>query len=369
MKSIFLLPAILHALRVSSAPAPAPAPYVVTSYIELSIYTESAFTGLSTTIPVSLYTHTIGVNPTVTPLSPITTYTDDSIYAHVSIVEIVLPAGEGQTPSYDYDLTATTTTTNMDYVVPITYKPAATCTGQSWSFVTNIPVTIPRIVQSQMVPVTTLTSATTYTYGDYNPTAYTSIIGVLNPTDVDASEVSYASSLYLPYEASYCATPTTYCTTPTAAASASCTVDWSYSDSTYNSGDGSQLFSDDTDNSWLVAVILIAVLVPVGWALIWLIIGFWESWMSFKGLMLGLQRKRGLPYAWCCISWIFLCFTGPTYKAKSAEEQVVLKERWAAMGAGEKFKLWLKWGFRWKYPEVLGEEPEIAKRAFRQGCL
>ena len=85
--------------------------------------------------------------------------------------------------------------------------------------------------------------------------------------------------------------------------------------------------------------------------------------------MLGNKRKRGLPYSWCCISWLFLCWAGPTYAAKSEEERALLKTKWEEYGAGQKFKLWLKWGFRWKYPDVLGEEPEKAKRPFRQGCL
>jgi hypothetical protein len=107
-------------------------------------------------------------------------------------------------------------------------------------------------------------------------------------------------------------------------------------------------------------MILIAVLVPVSWIILWLIIGLWESWMSFKGVILGLHRKRGLPYAWCCVSIFFLCCVGPTYKAKSAEEQAELLEKWNAIKRSEKFKLWMKWGFRWNYPDMLGDEPEFA---------
>jgi hypothetical protein len=52
------------------------------------------------------------------------------------------------------------------------------------------------------------------------------------------------------------------------------------------------------------------------------------------------------------------------YTAKSKEEQEVLVEQWNALRAGEKFKLWMKWGFRWKYPGILGPEPEKVKGPF-----
>ncbi|KAH6671017.1 hypothetical protein B0J14DRAFT_618443 [Halenospora varia] len=369
MKVSFLLPALLHALCVSSAPAPAPEPYVVTSYVELSIYTYSGTTRSTTTRTESYYTYTKGIIPTVTSVSAISTYTDDSIYNHVSIVNIVVVPGQGTTSSYDRSATATTPT--MSYAVPITYTPNPTC-SQNWKFVTNVPVYIPSIVRSQLVPVSTSTSISTRTYQEYKPTTTTSVVGILNPTDVDPADLSSASSYYKPYQAtySYCYSPTTICPT----ASASCYTSWSSnsgsSGSSGSSSSSSSRYYDSYYNDWLRTTIIIAVVVPVSWFLIWLIVGLVESWLSFKGLMLGQQRKRGLPYAWCCISWIFLCWVGPTYKARSEEEQAALKTKWDAMGAGEKIKIWLKWGFRWKYPvEHLGEEPQLEKRAFRQGCL
>lgn len=56
---------------------------------------------------------------------------------------------------------------------------------------------------------------------------------------------------------------------------------------------------------------------------------------------------------------------GPTYKAKSEEEQEILKARWLELKSGEKLKLYLKWGMKWSYPDVLGTEPEIDKKAWR----
>jgi hypothetical protein len=257
-----------------------------------------------------------------------------------------------------------TTTRHIDtsYVVPITYTPDPTC-SQTWTFTTTVPVYVPAMVS--LAPATISSIVTAISYLHYNPTPTTEVVAVLNPTDVDAGDLASASSEYMPYYMLDCYTPTTYCASGTAAA-ASCTTTFVYdaSSSAYNS-----VSAYYDDNAWIQDMILIAVLVPVGWLLVWLLIGLCESWISFKGVMLGQHKKRGLPYAWCCISVLFLCWVGPTYKAKSAEEQAELLEKWKAMKKREKFKLWMKWGFRLKYPDMMGEEPEYAKRAFRQGCL
>ncbi|TVY81017.1 hypothetical protein LSUE1_G009033 [Lachnellula suecica] len=343
------------------------APYIVTTYVQESVYTYPGYTRSYTTIAPSLYTYTEDVIP-ATPVSAITTITQTDNYDS-DVTEVAVVVASGSTPSYSsHDYSALTT----QYVVPITYLPNATCTGQSWTFSTNVAITLPAVVSP--TPVSLSTSATTYTYGDYDPTPTTAIIAVLNPTDVSADDLASASSYGKPYGLNReCYTPTSYCTTPTDAA-ATCTTTFVADRSSSSSINDPYSYSsddyDDYEDSWIRTTIIIAVTVPVGWILIWLLIGLWESWLSFKGLMLGQHRKRGLPYAWCCISILFLCFTGPTYKAKSVEEQARLAELWKEMGAGTKFKLWMKWGFRWKYPvDVLGEEPEVAKRALRQGCL
>ena len=354
----FLLPLLSFALSVLAAP------YVVTTYVEISVYTEEAFTDFETTVPASLDTETFSVVP-ATPVSAITTLTASAGYADVTLVEIVVPSGAPASENYDYDSSYVDTS----YVVPVTYTPEATCTSQNWTLTTTVPVFVPFIVS--LAPVTVSTSASTISY----PTPLTAIyvVAVLNPADVDADDLAAASSDNMPYEMSDCYTPTSYCATGTASA-ASCTTTFAYDDSNsgYNGGyggyDGGYDGAYDDDN-WIRPLVLICVLVPVGWILLWVLIGLWESWMSFKGLMLGQHRKRGLPYAWCCISVLFLCWVGPTYKAKSAEEQAELLEKWKAMRRGEKFGLWMRWGFRWKYPDMIGDEPEIAKRAFRQGCL
>lgn len=196
-------------------------------------------------------------------------------------------------------------------------------------------------------------------------------------------------SLYQPYGMKQCYTPTTSCSTPIASATdgAICATifKYDYGDESSNglggigggntngsgtgSGGSSRYRYDDVYGYPYRSAFLIVILVPVAWVLLFFIFGLLESWFSFKGLMLGKQRKRGTPYLWCCISCFSLCCVGPTYKAKSVEEQAILAERWKELKVGKKLGLWLKWGFRWKYPDVLGEAPEVDRRALRERCL
>ncbi|KAI9050151.1 hypothetical protein LZ554_006292 [Drepanopeziza brunnea f. sp. 'monogermtubi'] len=366
MKSLSVIFCSLLALKVSAAP------YIVTSYVVLSVYTREGYTQSDrtrayttysgTTYAESLATYTYPANVPTTTYSALSTVTTSAEYAGVTVVEILLQSAPRYTRSYaSYDSESLYLETQ--YVVPITYSPDATC-SQNWTLTSMVPVYVPAIVTPTIASLST--SVSTYSYEHLNPTMYTEVLAILNPSDIASSDVASASATYAPesYYMSNCYTPTTKCyTSPTAL----CRQTWSY-DSSSSRSSRSFYDSDDDYNYW-TPLILLCVLVPVGWFLIWFLVGLLESWVSFKGLMLGKHRKRGLPYAWCCISWLFLCWVGPTYKAKSPEEQAVLLERWKEMKKREKFKLWMKHGFRWKYPDILGAEPELAKRAFRQGCL
>lgn len=295
------------------------APYIVTNFVELSIYTEPGFTNLRTTEPASLFTYTRTVEP-ASSVNGISTITASENYAEVTIIDIVVSGPIAtKTPSTStYDITdpdfySTYMDIQTQYVVPITYLPNSSCTSQSWTWSTNVPVDIPSIVS--LSPVSLSTSTSVYSYQFLNPTTTTEVFAILNPTDVAAADLSSASEEGKPYGLSYCYTPTTYCYTPTAGA-ATCTPTFEFDSSSRSSSSSSFYGGYDEDNDYIRDIILIAVLVPVGWILIWLFIGLLESWLSFKGLMLGMHRKRGVPYAWCCISFLFLCCTGPTYKAK-----------------------------------------------------
>lgn len=57
------------------------------------------------------------------------------------------------------------------------------------------------------------------------------------------------------------------------------------------------------------------------------------------------------------LSCFFLCCHQRGFQAKSTEEQEALTTAWKEKGFFSKFGLWLKWGFRYKYPDFLGTAP------------
>ncbi|CAG8960342.1 hypothetical protein HYFRA_00012416 [Hymenoscyphus fraxineus] len=345
-----IISVLLHALNVLAAP------YIVTSYVELSVHTQ--YNGVKT------YTKPVVLPSTITaPPSAIATSTRaDKYYTHVSIVDIVLSPGLGKSPSYDYEDSEDVLYTT--YMVPLTFNAPTSCSSTSWAFTTTVAVYIPPPVRGKINAATLSTSASTYTYEHRNPVPTTNVIAILNPTDVDPSDLASASSKHSRY---YYYTRYTSPGGLNTLASPTSSSETSRSSSRYESCGGSYSACYNSPYQTLLTII---PLVIFGWSLLWFLIGLLESWYSFKGLMQGEKRKRGIPYSWCCISWLCLCFTGPVYKAKTPEEQVVLKQKWAEMKIGAKMGLWVKWGFRFQYPvEILGAEPEIYKRAFRQGCL
>lgn len=118
----------------------------------------------------------------------------------------------------------------------------------------------------------------------------------------------------------------------------------------------------------LLAVILISVL---GWIGLWFLAGILEAWIRFRRLMLGWQTRRGLPVCWaftilplslCCL-WGFR----KGYRARSVDDAAILKERWEKMGFWRKFCLFWVWGFRYKYPTVLGPPPPKVRVSKRPG--
>ncbi|CAG8978762.1 hypothetical protein HYALB_00012747 [Hymenoscyphus albidus] len=350
-----IISVLLHAIDVLAAP------YIVTSYVELSVYTQ--YNGVKT------YTKPVVLPSTITapPTAIATSTRADTYYTHVSIVDIVLSPGVRKSHSYDYE--DSEDALYRTYMVPLTFNAPTSCSSTSWAFTTTVEIYIPPPVRGKISAATLSTSASTYTYEHCNPVPTTDVIAILNPTDVEPSDLASLNALATPTGSDDIGTEDIYTSRhpsrPTSTSTSS--SDTSRSGSRYEYCGGSYSACYDSNYRALLTFILLVIF---GWFLLWFLIGLLESWYSFKGLMQGEKRKRGMPYSWCCISWPCLCFTGPVYKARTPEEQVVLKQKWAEMKMGGKMKLWVRWGFRFKYPvELLGAEPEIYKRAFRQGCL
>ncbi|KAK6844668.1 hypothetical protein PG995_014778 [Apiospora arundinis] len=104
--------------------------------------------------------------------------------------------------------------------------------------------------------------------------------------------------------------------------------------------------------TWRHWIIVLATVLPGLFVL-----GFIESFFWFRQLMRGRRAMRLGTLCWTlCSGWV-LCFTRVT-PARDVADQPALEEQWKAMSAGQKWRLWWKWGFRHRYPvDLLGPDP------------
>lgn len=133
-------------------------------------------------------------------------------------------------------------------------------------------------------------------------------------------------------------------------------------------------YDDGDDNSWLydsywygISPLAIILIVVLGWFGLIFIIGLIESYFQFQRLMKGWQARRGLPISWCLLapiaSCILLCFSRRGFQARTEDEAEELKRKWDEMGFWKKIGLWLRYGFRWDYPPMLGPAPPKIRRS------
>ncbi|KAK3367654.1 hypothetical protein B0H63DRAFT_442297 [Podospora didyma] len=285
-----------------------------------------------------------GVKPTATPYS---TSSYVMTYSDVTIVYVYLPIGAVA----DKDIVTTTTYSPPDYgaytawAIPVVWTaPPACATPFTVSTYTNFYP--PAYVTDILSPISTATSMYTNAGGS-KITYYTKFIDAsAQPSSINPTSNYYYSNYVLA-----CSNPTA---TPT------------YSRYSGGSGSGSP-GSGVTDalNNYAICgnyygcwtalavwIIAIAVIIP---SLFFL--GFLESWFWFRALMLGKQSLRFGTICWCCLTLWVICFTRVS-PARTPQDKAILKQRWAAIPAGRRIKLWFKWGFRHQYPvDLLGPDP------------
>ncbi|TGZ82327.1 hypothetical protein EX30DRAFT_370981 [Ascodesmis nigricans] len=83
-----------------------------------------------------------------------------------------------------------------------------------------------------------------------------------------------------------------------------------------------------------------------------LLFGFVENYLWFRRMMIGKSALRLGTVSWVLISLWGICLIRKS-RNRTPDQQKILRQRWNAMGGGEKWNLWWKWGFRWRYPEAL----------------
>jgi hypothetical protein len=233
------------------------------------------------------------------------------------------------------EASATPTITSIEFSMPVVMTAPASC-PTAFTVSTTVEVTVPSAVWSMIKPVSTI-SATTST-GEYYAYDYQTWL-------LSASAAPFTSTddfTYSYYIAS--------CSTPPAHYTGS--GRYGGNDNDYTSGGGRDwrdyeacYFGGCT--SVMTWIIIIATILPGLFLL-----GFLESYLWFRRLMMGKSAMRFGTICWVLLSLWILCFTR-MQDARSAEDQKLLTENWRATPMGQALKLWLRWGFKHRYPVPL----------------
>ncbi|EPS26497.1 hypothetical protein PDE_01434 [Penicillium oxalicum 114-2] len=290
--------------------------------------------------------------------------TDQYYDESVTKVNILYPSGVAGTPvpltqydGYNYGSSADYTTTV--WVVNLTFSAPTGCSTQ-WTTTTAVQVKPPTNVAMTFVPLLPTTAAST-SYSVVNDGAFKSSTYVyqyiwVDPTQVPSASLASLSDLYHPISK--------YGT-----ADRACVYEGSNSGSYESPYDPS--FGYGYSWGYERSLLAIALITLFAWVGFFFICGIIEQWFRFRRLMNGWQTRRGIPFCWVltlipltCLC--LFCFRRG-YRARNAHDAAVLQKRWKALSAWKKFTLFLKWGFRYKYPTILGPAPQRVIPSKRPG--
>jgi hypothetical protein len=104
---------------------------------------------------------------------------------------------------------------------------------------------------------------------------------------------------------------------------------------------------------WKIALITLAALV-----VFWILAGLFQSWVSFRRVMVGETGSLGRPSLWGG--------SHVQYRAKTTREQRLLQKEWDQKHIGQRLSLWWKLAFKEQYPEMLGPVPPNSVRSVRR---
>ncbi|EGS19456.1 uncharacterized protein CTHT_0049170 [Thermochaetoides thermophila DSM 1495] len=312
--------------------------WTITSYRIESVST-SYFT-YDGTVFTATYGRMYEIAPTATPTASPTSTTTWS-YSDYLIKTLYLPPGA--VPESDIVKSSTYTAGDnrvTDFVVEVTYTAPSSCPTQ-FAITTLTEVYIPIAVRPHLTPTKTVTES-----------GYITVVSAyLNPTDVPPKELNPTNDWKYTKYIEQCSLPPAFQTGTSSSDGGSSGS--SSSGGGWRSGTTTQVCSVLTGCTTLRTwIIVVATLIPALFLL-----GFVESFLWFRRLMLGKSALRLGTVCWCLISLWFILLTRKQ-SARSAQDQAVLKEKWAALTFGQKIKYWFKWGFRHRYPVDLLGDPD-----------
>ncbi|GFF50108.1 hypothetical protein IFM46972_08964 [Aspergillus udagawae] len=334
-----LLSLILHQTSCAFA-----APWIVTKVYEQDVDTYDY--SYRTTTRTRIHEITPTASPMPAGLSTTTYITSDSYDDAVTVVQVLYPSGAGIKSTYkNYNYLDSNILTQ--YYVNMVYTAPTSCSSQ-WTLTTAVPVYVPNAIEDALLATSMSTSYSVDDSKPFQPTTYTKALAFIDPTQVPVSSLSRLSISNKPY--------TMY-------------REYGCYDSSSHSGSSYSYYDGGDDRNWLYDSSYYGVISPLGillisllgWFGVWLIIGLIENWFQFRRLMRGWQARRGFPISWCMlapiVSCLLLLFCRKGFQARTSEEAQVLKEKWEQTGFWRKVGLWLRWGFGFSYPPMLGPAP------------
>jgi hypothetical protein len=337
------------------------APWIVTDYWQEELVTSYPYDYYysSNVVP---YVTTVNqeVRPTVTALpEPVSKYSSvDSgyYYGDVTVVNELYTATIGTAANDIAYGAADSYYETTIYVVNLTYTAPTGCSTQ-WTTTTTATVTPPNSVVEALLPRTATSTSLSVdkTSTPFSPTTYTYVYVWVEPTQVPSSSLACLSDESRPtslYEGSKCQYKS----------SSSCGHDY---------GDYGNYGSWFNDPWWGISPLGIMLVCILSWIGLFFILGIIEAWFRFRRLMTGWQTRRGFPLSWAFmlmpVSLFCLCCFRKGYRSRNAADAAFLQQKWRDTSAWKKFKLFIVWGFRFKYPDVLGPAPARVMMSKRPG--
>lgn len=266
----------------------------------------------------------------------------------VTIVEKLYPSGGVGKPVpysavYNY---VDSQWTSIIWVVNLTYSAPTACSTQ-WTTTTAATVTPPSdYTFDRLLPSTAVsTSYSVYNAEGFRSSTYVYKYIYVEPTQVPTRSLSSLSDRYVPstlydYNDKKCR----------------------YQNSDYTYYNYPDSYYDDYYGGLAISPLAILLICVLGWIGLWFLLGILEAWIRFRRLMTGWQTRRGMPVCWALtimpLTLFCLCCLRKGYRSRNAHDAAVLQSRWKKLTAWNKFTLFLKWGFRYSYPTILGPAPE-----------
>lgn len=350
------------------------APWIVTDAYAKVVETEQYYYSSSVVTDIKEITPTVTSLPEA--LSTITAVpTTDHFYyqsGDVTVVQELYPTGVGKPEdqyddyydSYPYDEVTTVFKVNLTYTAP------TSCSTQ-WTTTTPVDVTPPQIVRDELPRTAMATSISVDSSEPFEPTSYTYDIVYVDPTQVPSPTLSILKSQNRPMDlygmdCYYNANDDTYSDSDT------------YTDSDDSYDDDGNYYYPYGSGSWFlnsywmgISPLALTLILLLGWIGIFFLLGFIEAFIRFRRLMTGWQTRRGLPVCWALtilpITLLLLFYFRKGYRARSQADAEILQERWNAMSLGTRLRLFVVWGFRFRYPPMLGPAPARVKASKQPG--